>query len=476
MTAFAPVSLPTALVLLPLLGSLACVMMPSKYTKEVALLFALAVFALSMTAYGLYDASDVGLLLNTSDTGLFSLDGLNLWFVLLTAFLTPITLVASWQNVGKHLKAFMAAQLMIEGLLLAVFLVTDLLAFYVAFEAVLVPLFVTVGVWGGSATRVRSAFLLFLYTFAGSLFMLIALVVVYVSTGSSAYNLLGTLDLDTQTLVWLGVFIAIAAKTPLMPLHIWLPRAHADAPLAASIVLAGTVLKMATYGYLRLCLQLMPSLSLYYAPMVQALAVVSLVYASIATVRQSDMKALIAYSSIGHIAVVVVGLFSNTALGIVGAVMLGLAHGVVSPALFVLTGGVLYDRYHTRCYYYYRGLATYIPVWSALFFFALSANMGVPLTLNWLGEFMVLGGTFPRAPLITVLTSLGIVLSAAYSMWLYVRLVGGSYSPYLSYATDVTRREYIVLAYLLVPAMAFGVYSEPVALSLSASVASLASL
>ena len=246
----------------------------------------------------------------------------------------------------------------------------------------------------------------------------------------------------------------------------WLPRAHADAPLAASIVLAGTVLKIATYGYLRLCLGIMPVMTQWFIPLIHVVAVISLIYSSLATIRQSDMKALIAYSSIGHIAVVILGLFSNTLVGIIGAILLSLAHGVVSPALFILTGGVLYDRYHTRVIVYYRGLALYMPVFATLFFIFTVMNIGQPLSLNWLGEFYSLIGLFSTAPVVTVIASVVQVLSAAYAIWLYVRITGGGVSPYLAIPrtntghnlpADVNRREFYCLVYLLVPAVAFGV-------------------
>lgn len=262
------------------------------------------------------------------------------------------------------------------------------------------------------------------------------------------------------------MFLAFAVKTPLVPFHMWLPRAHADAPLAASMVLAGTVLKMATYGYLRLCLSLMPVMSAWFSPLVLGVAVVSVIYSSLATIRQSDMKALIAYSSIGHMAVVVLGLFSGTLLGITGAVILSLAHGLVSPALFILTGGVLYDRYHTRLILYYRGLSVSMPIFSTLFFLATAMNIGQPLSLNWLGELLSLMGVFMANPILAGVAATVQVLSACYAVWLYIRMTGGSVSPYLtlsnaqsstSQPVDVSRREFYCLVYLLAPALIFGV-------------------
>ena len=253
----------------------------------------------------------------------------------------------------------------------------------------------------------------------------------------------------------------------------WLPRAHADAPLAGSMVLAGTVLKLATYGYLRVLLPILPDASDFYTPLVQTVAVVSLVYSSLATIRQVDFKALVAYSSVSHMAVVVLGIFSNTLIGIQGAVILSLAHGLVSPAMFILVGGVLYDRFHTRAIRYYRGLGQMIPVFAVLFFLATACNMGVPLSLNWVAEFMSLAGTFQRSPLAGALGATSIVLSACYSIWLWARLVGGSYSRHLSYTIDVTRREVMVLMILLVPALVLGIVPGVVVDSLHVAVSAL---
>ena len=468
-------SILTLMVLTPFIGSVLCLVTPITLVKRVSIGISLIMYACSLVVYAGMDFSTAGVSMSHGAVIDLAVDGLNMWFVLLTTYLTPIVLLASYDSIRSHVRGFASAQLLISGLLLCVFTVTDVLSFYVAFEAVLIPLFITVGVWSTSESRLRSAYLLFLFTLAGSLFMLMSLVVVYTNVGVGTYDVLQTLDLDSQSVVWLGLVAAFATKTPMVPLHMWLPRAHADAPLASSMVLAGTVLKMATYGYLRLCLQAMPTMSMYWSPLVQSMACVSLVYASLATIRQTDVKALIAYSSIGHMAVVVVGLFSGTVTGLVGAVMLGLAHGVVSPALFVLTGGVLYDRFHTRSIYYYRGIGTYMPIWSSLLLLALVCNMGVPLTLNWLGEYLTLAGLFAHTSLPLVLVAcLGIVLSACYSMWLYVRMVGGSYTPYLTVATDMTRREYTVVVYLLAPAVLLGVYSEPLSQSLSPTLATLA--
>ena len=455
----------TALVTTPFVGALLVMIMPSNEAtrnlrvKQVALLTSVVAFGLSVILWVLFDGSCLGYQLQST---IFAVDGLALPFVMLTAFLTPLALLASWENVVRYTKAYFSLQLIVEGILLAVFVVTDGLSFYVAFEAVLIPLFITVGVWGGSPTRIRSAILLFMFTLAGSLCMLLSLATVYAYAGTTDFMAISALDQSLHTYIWLGVFIAFAVKTPLVPFHMWLPRAHADGPLAASMVLAGTVLKMATYGYLRLCVQLMPEATEYYAPLAQTMGLISLVYASLATIRQNDLKALIAYSSVGHMAVVVLGLFSGTQLGIEGAVLLSLAHGFVSPALFVIVGGVLYDRFHTRVLAYYRGVGLYMPLFATAFFIATACNMGVPLSANWLGEFATLAGIFDRAPLVSAIAASGIVLSALYSIWLWVRVVAGGYSSHLTWTIDLTRRESAILVALLAPAIMLGVYAEPV--------------
>ena len=422
-------------------------------------------FALSIAIWATYDSSTPGYQFVQSYTTVgfchihVGVDALSLYYVVLTALLMPICLLASWENVQSRLKTYFAALLVVETLLLTVFTVLDLLLFYVFFEAALVPLFLIVGIWGGSDTRVRAALLLFLYTLAGSLFMLLAIVVIAGHVGTTDFTLVTLSDFSFkgQRLLWLGFFVAFAVKTPLVPFHMWLPRAHAEAPLAGSMLLAGVVLKLSTYGVLRILLPMLPDATNYFTPLVQTIAIVTLVYSSLATVRQVDFKALVAYSSIAHMAVVMLGIFSNTLIGIEGGYVLSLAHGLVSPALFMLVGGVLYDRYHTRIVRYYRGLVVYMPLFASLFFIAACANMAVPLSLNWASEFMALAGAFQRSPIVGILGASGIVLSACYTIWLWSRMVGGAWSPYLNYTVDVTRREFMVLIPLLLLTIVLGI-------------------
>lgn len=459
------------LILVPVIGSAVIGVVHSvQRTKQVAVVVTLLEAAVAVSLFLLYDKSTGGyqFVSSWSESAFTHLtvgvDGVSLVFVLLTTLLTPICLLASWDNVTTRVKAYFQVLLAIEALLVGVFVVLDLLLFYVFFEAVLVPLFLLVGVWGGSPTRTRSALLLFLYTLTGSLFMLLAILEVRVQVGSTDYAAVTMADIapEAQRVLWVGFWIALMTKTPMVPLHIWLPRAHADAPLAGSMMLAGVVLKLATYGFYRVLITMLPDATAYYTPLVQVLALISLIYASLATVRQVDLKALVAYSSVAHMAVVVLGLFSNTLLGIQGALLLSVAHGVVSPALFMLVGGVLYDRYHTRTVRYYRGLVMLMPLFAAMLFIATSCNMGVPLSGNWLAEVMSLAGAFQRSPVAGALGASGIVLSACYSIWMYTRLVGGAFSAHLGYTIDLTRRELHVMLPLLIAAVWLGVQPNTV--------------
>lgn len=402
-------------------------------------------------------------------------DGISLFFVILTTFVTPIALLSNYSNINKNLKFFLISFLLLETLQIMVFTVLDLLLFYVFFESILPILFIVIVVYGSGVNRIRSANLLFLYTLAGSLPMLLCILTIYSYVGSTDYTLisLNEISLESQKILWLGFFLAIAVKTPLVPFHIWLPRAHSDSPLAGSIILAATVLKLATFAILRILINFLPDATNYFSPLVQTIAIISLIYASLTTIVQQDTKALVAYSSVAHMAVVTLGLFSNTIQGIEGAILLGLAHGLVSPALFICVGGVCYDRYHTRIIHYIRGLASTMPVFTILFFLFTLANTGIPLTLNAIGEQMSLIGIFERNPIVGVLGATGIVLSAIYSIYLFNRLSYGVHSPHLKVAKDIDRREFMLLLSLLIPTVLLGIFPNIVLDTLHASVTTL---
>ncbi len=403
------------------------------------------------------------------------IDGISLYFLLLTTFISPIAVLSNYNNINNNLKYFLISFLLLETLQIGVFIVLDLILFYIFFESVLPVLFLIIMIYGSGEARIRSALLLFLYTLAGSLFMLLAILQIYSYVGSTDFQIisLSDINLDSQKILWLGFFVAFAVKTPLWPLTGWLYRAHADSPLAGSILLAATILKFATYGYLRVLINFLPDATNYFSPLVQTIAIITLIYASLATIIQQDTKALIAYSSIAHMSVVILGLFSNTIQGIEGALLLALAHGFVSPALFICVGGVIYDRTGTRIIHYVRGLVTYMPVFTILFFIFTLSNTGIPLTLNFLGEQLSLIGIWERSPIIAALGATGIVLSAIYSIFLYNRISYGIYSPHLKPIKDISRREFNLLLTLLLPTVLLGIFPNVILDGLHFSISSL---
>jgi len=486
----------TILILIPIIAALIIMPMEDKtQIKKFALNTTILNFIISLFVWYNFDSNTTQYQFVSSFNSLdfchlnFGLDGISLYFLLLTTFISPIAILSNYNNITDEkqpIKLFMISFLLLESLQICAFVSLDLLLFYIFFESVLPILFIVIIIFGHGTDRFRSAFLLFLYTLAGSLPMLLSILMIYNYIGSTDFQLISLyeISLDSQKLLWLGFFIAFAVKTPLYPFIIWLPKAHSDSPLAGSILLAATILKLATYGYLRVLIQILPDATHYFSPLIQSIAIISLIYASFSTIIQQDTKRLIAYSSVCHMAVVVLGLFSNTIQGIEGAILLGLAHGFVSPALFICVGGIIYDRTGTRIIKYIRGLVTYMPVFTILFFIFTLANTGIPLTLNFLGEQLSLLGIWQQNPIIAALGATGIVLSAIYSIFLYNRLSYGDYSPYLKYNNsgslskggiikDINRREYFLLLALLIPTVILGLFPNVLLDSLHFSVSSL---
>nr|YP_010192410.1 NADH dehydrogenase subunit 4 [Amanita sinensis]QZN08147.1 NADH dehydrogenase subunit 4 [Amanita sinensis] len=477
----------TSLILIPIIGSLLIFLIPEntvqgkKQMKQIALTTSLINFYISLFLWYQFDSNTTQYQFVSEFNQLnfchlnFGVDGISIYFVLLTTFITPIALLSNYTNINNNLKFFLASFLLLESLQICAFVSLDLLLFYIFFESVLPILFIVIIIFGHGNDRFRSAFLLFLYTLAGSLPMLLCILVIYSYVGSTDFQLISLFDisLDSQKLLWLGFFLAFAVKTPLYPFIIWLPKAHADSPLAGSIILAATILKLATYGYLRVLINFLPDATNYFSPLIQTVAVIAIIYASLSTIIQQDTKRLIAYSSIAHMGVVVLGLFSNTIQGIEGGILLALAHGFVSPALFICVGGIIYDRTGTRIINYIRGLVTYMPVFTILFFVFTIANTGIPLSLNFLGEQLSLIGIWQQNPIIASLGATGILLSACYSLFLYNRLSYGSLSPLLIPVKDINRREYYLLISLLIPTIAFGLFPDVLLNSLHTSVSAL---
>lgn len=445
-------------------------------TSLITLLLTLILFSQMNNNIGGYQFSETFV-----PFGFIAIDGLSIYYVLLTAFITPIALLSNWNDISYKLKYFVFSFLLLETLQIAFFCVADLFMFYVYFESVLIPLFLIIGIWGASEARIRAAFLLFLYTLGGSLFMLLAILWIIFNLGTADFNYLSLFDLsiDAQGWAFFAFFLAFAIKSPLYPAHLWLFRAHAEAPLAGSIILAAIILKLASYGFLRVLLNLLPEFCMHNMYIIHSIALITLIYSSLVVIRQIDLKAIVAYSSVSHVAVMILGLFSNSLNGIEGSILLSLAHGFVSPAMFIFVGGYTYSRYHTRVINYYRGLALTMPIFATLFFVFTIFNAGAPLSLNFIGEFLALTGTFQNSPVVGFLGASGIFLSAVYSIWLFNRVVFLNYSPFFNQPIitninpgtklplgDLDRREFFLIIPLLFATIAFGLWPNVILESL----------
>ena len=404
------------------------------------------------------------------------LDGLSIYFVLLTTIITPVALLSNWNSINNNIRSYVIIILLLESLLLAVFLVLDILLFYIFFESILPPLFILIGLFG-SSNKVRASFYFFLYTLFGSLFLLLSILTMSSIMGTTDFDALykTNFNYSTQLFLFYGIFIAFAVKTPTIFLNTWLLKAHVESPLGGSIILAAIVLKLSLYGILRLILPLLPKASLDYTYIIYLIGVITILYASFSTLRTIDVKELIAYSSVSHAAVYLIGVFSNNIQGIEGGIALGLAHGFVSSGLFICVGGVLYDRSGTRSISLYRGVAQIMPLFSILFFILCLGNAGTPLTLNFVGEFLSLYGTFERLPLFGALASSSIVLSAAFTIYMFNRIAfGGSFSKFFeANINDINKREFFILLTLVVFTVVLGIYPAPVLDGLHYSVSSL---
>lgn len=389
------------------------------------------------------------------------IDGLSLYFFLLTTIIMPISILSNSKSISTNLKLLFATLILLETLLLIVFLVLDMLLYYIFFESILPPLFILIGSFG-SINRVRASFYLFLYTLLGSLYLLLSIVKTSSLTGVTDLDVLYKLNIQysTQIFLFCGIFIAFAVKTPVMFLNNWLLKAHVESPLSGSIILAGIVLKLSLYGILRLILPLLAKAYLYYTFSIYTIGAITILFAGLSTLRTIDVKELIAYSSVSHAAVYVMGAFSNTIQGIEGSIALGLGHGFVSSGLFICTGGVLYDRSSTRLITHYKGMAQVMPLFCIIFFILCLGNCGAPLSFNFVGEFLSLYGTFERLPLLGVLASTSIIFSAAYTINMYNRIAfAGSYSRFFKVnLSDLNKREFYILLTLVLFTLILGIY------------------
>ena len=403
---------------------------------------------------------------------LLGIDGLSFSMIILTTFLISICILLCWSFKNKALvKSYCVVFLLLEFLLIGVFCSLDILVFYILFEAILIPMFFIVGVFGSRSRKIRAGYLLFLYTLISSILMFLAILFLFFKTGSTSYLILFSYDFDflTENLCWVCFFSSFAVKMPLFPFHIWLPEAHCEAPTAGSVILAGILLKLGGYGFIRFSLVLFPEASAYFTPLVYTLSIFGVVYASLTTLQQVDLKKIIAYTSVGHMGLVTIGIFSFNYIGILGSVILMLAHGIVSSALF-LAIGFLYDRFHTRIVKYYSGLIHIMPVFSICFIIFTLGNLGLPGTSNFVGEVLVLVGCFTVNSWCTLFAGTGMVLSAVYSLWLCNRIIFGNVKQSsLYYLQDLNRREFFIFFPFILLTFLIGLWPNFIVYFLKAS-------
>ncbi len=389
-------------------------------------------------------------------------DGISVFFLVLTTFLIPICILSAWSAIKTRVREFMIAFLVIETLIVGVFCSLDFVMFYIFFEGQLIPMFLIIGVWGG-ARRVYSAFKFFLYTLVGSVLFLLAILFMYLEAGTTDIPTLmaHSFESGVQNWLWLALFASFAVKLPMWPFHTWLPDAHVEAPTAGSVILAGILLKMGGYGFLRFSLPMLPDATEFFTPFIYSLSVIAIIYTSLVALMQQDMKKLIAYSSVAHMGIVTVGIFTLTPQGIEGGIIQMLSHGIVSAALFLCVG-VVYDRMHTREIARYGGLVHRMPIYAFAFMIFMLASVGLPGTGGFIGEFMVIVGAFQVNTWVAMLALTGAILGAAYMLWLYRKVIFGELTREdLKSITDLNWREAGVFAPLIGIALAMGIYPEP---------------
>ena len=390
------------------------------------------------------------------------IDGISIFFILLTTLLIFLCILVSWNSIKKNLKEFLIAFLIMEFFLIGVFSVLDLFLFYIFFETVLIPMYLIVGVWGSRERKIRAAYFFFLYTFLGSVLMLLSILYIYYQAGTTDYEVLLTFIFSSteQKFLWLSFFASFATKVPMVPVHLWLPEAHVEAPTAGSVILAGVLLKLGTYGFLRFSFPLFPEASFYFTPVVYSLAVVGIVYTSFTAIRQTDFKRIIAYTSVAHMNLVIVGLFSFNVIGLEGAILQSLSHGFVASALFLIIG-VVYERHHTRMVKYYGGLVHVMPMYTFIFLFFTMSNIGLPGTGSFVGEFLILVGSFQNNTSATFISATGMIIGGCYSLWLFNRIVYGNLkTQYFKGYIDLSKRELFIFIPLILGTLVIGLYPE----------------
>ena len=460
--------------------------LPSKQLyliRLVSLMFSYFAFFFSLLLWVLFDSSsaklqfcDEFIWFSYDNLNLvLGVDGISLFFILLTTFLIPTCLLSCWVNVRVFVKEFFITLLLLELLLVLVFSVSDLLLFYVFFEGVLIPMFLLIGFWGSRERKVRAAYMFFLYTLFGSVLLLLAITYIYLLVGTLNYEVLLSypFTLFEQQLLWVSFFASFSTKIPMLPVHIWLPEAHVEAPTSGSVILAGILLKLGSYGFLRFSLPLLPEASLFYTPLIFSLSVLGVVYASFTAIRQTDLKRSVAYTSVAHMNLIVMGVFSFTLISVEGSLFQSFSHGFVSSSLFLLIG-VVYDRYHTRAIKYYGGLVHVMPLFVSILFVCSMANIALPGTSNFVGEFLILAGICEVNVNAALLGSLGMLIGGPYSLWVFNRVAFGNLKvQYLNGFSDLSKREFFIFLPLISCVFCFGIFSELLLIPLHCSAAAV---
>ncbi len=471
----------SSIIFLPLLGSLFIFLSKSKNNQSVisiSLFTSVANLFLCLFLWYSFDRNFVGFqFIEESDwiSGLIKfklgIDGISILFIVLTSFIIPICIISCVNSVKERLNEFLIAILILETFMIGVFCSLDLVVFYLFFEAGLIPMFLIIGVWGGP-NRVYSAFKFFLYTLLGSVLMLVAIIAIFWITGTTDVTQIYEVKIpkEFQYLLWLAFFSSFAVKMPMWPVHTWLPDAHVEAPTAGSVILAAILLKMAGYGFLRFSIPMFPVASEYFVPLIYILSIIAIIYTSLVALMQDDMKKLIAYSSVAHMGYVTLGIFTFTKQGLEGGIFQMISHGLISAALFLCVG-VIYDRLHSRQISTYGGLVNFMPRYSLIFIIFVLAGLGLPGTSGFLGEFLVLVGAFQRNYLVAILASIGVVLGAAYMLWLAKRVIfGETINPEIKKLRDVNFSEGFILFLLAFVTILFGFYPQPLLDTMSVSV------
>jgi len=465
----------STIIFIPLVGSLFILITKGsdknveKNSKYVAIFTSVTNFLLSLFLWYSFDRSTSNFQFVEEKVWMdgfinfkLGIDGISILFILLTTLITPLCIFSGINSLKFKIKEFLIAILVLETLMLGVFCSLDLVIFYLFFEGGLIPMFLIIGIWGGPK-RVYSSFKFFLFTLLGSVLMLVAIISIYWITGTT--DVVTLLDLRIgekyQYLLWLAFFSSFAVKMPMWPVHTWLPDAHVEAPTAGSVVLAAILLKMAGYGFIRFSLGLFPLASYYFTPMVFTLSVIAIIYTSLVALMQDDMKKLIAYSSVAHMGFVTIGIFSITKQGLDGSIVQMISHGLISAGLF-LSVGVIYDRYHSRMISSYSGLVNIMPKYAFILMIFTLASLGLPGTSGFVGEFLILIGVFQISAITAIMASLGIILAAAYMLWLYKRIIFGRLiNEQMKVMKDINKAETYIFAPLIFLILYFGFYPEP---------------